>query len=147
MVTLGEVEEIVLNRANGSYTNVVYEPRPQVSILGEWRLLELEALYLMLFYTNAQRLGLDDAEPISFIDRAANDAFADTCFNIVKDHEDTGGMNISSGKGGRVWLDGVWSMIQLGALCITIRRRVGAHADGVEEHIAYWKDAEERGYA
>ena len=40
---------------------------------------------------------------------------------------------ISSGKGGRAWLDGEWQLCELEALCVLIRHEAGEHAEGAEE--------------
>ncbi|MNY58914.1 hypothetical protein D3C86_1953070 [compost metagenome] len=47
---------------------------------------------------------------------------------------------ISSGKGGRAWLDGEWQLCELEALCVMIRAEAGDHAEGAAELIEYWKD-------
>jgi hypothetical protein len=40
---------------------------------------------------------------------------------------------ISSGKGGRAWLDGEFALADLEALCIMIRHEAGVYAQGAAE--------------
>lgn len=47
---------------------------------------------------------------------------------------------ISSGKGGRVWLDGEFQLCELEALCVLIRDKVGEYAQGAEELQAIWDE-------
>ncbi|QPZ53273.1 hypothetical protein AchV4_0044 [Achromobacter phage vB_AchrS_AchV4] len=61
---------------------------------------------------------------------------------IVKDRSNGTLSGISSGKGGRAWLDGEWQLCELEALCVMIRAEAGDHAEGAAELIEYWKDVE-----
>lgn len=47
---------------------------------------------------------------------------------------------ISSGKGGRVWLDGEFQLCELEALCVLIRHEAGEYAHGAEELQAVWDE-------
>lgn len=49
---------------------------------------------------------------------------------------------MSSSKGGRVWLNGEFRLLELEALCIIIRERVGEDVEGFEEHKQYWENEE-----
>lgn len=54
---------------------------------------------------------------------------------------------ISTGKGGRAWLEGEFQLDELEALCVIIRAEAGDAAQGAEELVAYWAadDASEGG--
>ena len=62
---------------------------------------------------------------------------------IVKERSNGALLGISSGKGGRAWLDGEWQLEELEALCIKIRehcRVEGVTPAGATELIAIWNE-------
>ena len=62
---------------------------------------------------------------------------------IMKKRSNGALLGISSGKGGRAWLDGEWQLEGLEALCIKIREQCrveGVTPVGTTELIAIWNE-------
>lgn len=132
-LTLDQATEIVSERSNGYYNpspnlDEVTEFSHNVEVCSEWCLDELEALSIVLRHKynvpsqiTRRPSSVEGNDPIFGhpID-TAEDILSGSPLHQVDGY--------SSGKGGRVWIDGRWSIYSLEHLCTALRKVAGDSA-------------------
>ncbi len=134
-ITLLQAQEIVDMRSNGGL-----EPGPEgtMSPAGEWCLAELEAFTIVRrvaenkLHVTEKTFQLDPF--FGYSEEAAQQLVTTYLNEKKKDLPHLAG--VSESKGGRAWMDGIWHIAELEALCAHLRYSTGCRADGAVTTLA-----------